>query len=103
MNKGLYINHETKERECSGGCGILPFERFSSNGPKNGKKTMRAACRTCQSRVTYQRQMEKKLKLFPALYTQCSNEDCNYIYANSTTNQCKKCQERSATEMDNVV
>ena len=75
-NRKYYINYENEERECSNCREIKPFKDFS--------KTMlgypRPVCKTCRSLINFRKEMEKKLEMYPHLYNECQNEQCNYIW-----------------------
>lgn len=82
----LYINHETKERECGTCREILDWSKFSLNNYKVPKPD----CKKCRSEREAARQVEKLLSLKPHRYRYCEDEECMKIY-NISRKNCPKC------------
>lgn len=72
--QSYYINYKIKKRECGNCREVKPFDDFGFT-PKGYPRTN---CRPCASKLAYNCQQEKRLKLFPHIYMQC--DDCLHIY-----------------------
>lgn len=47
-------------------------------------------CKDCRSKIVGRAALEKKLELFPHLYVECSNDECDHIY-NKCHEACRRC------------
>jgi len=81
--KKSYIDYEKEVRECLDCHRILPFKHFHlihSYRPQS-------YCKTCNNKRAKKNVLEKKLKAFPTIYTDC--ELCGEIYKNRLGHHCK--------------
>lgn len=71
-----------------------PTKSFKKNGcSKDGVDNVH---KKCHSKYVYSRILEKKLKLYPKLYSQCDNDDCMHIYRKAISKKCPRCGSEEA-------
>jgi len=44
-----------------------------------------------RGQIQHQKDLENKLELYPHLYNQCPNEDCNHIWRKTYAEECPRC------------
>ncbi len=90
------IDYENKHRECGTCRLVLPFSSFSVY--PDG--LIYTDCKPCRSEKQTRKYGEKKLKAYPDRYHQCSNEDCNWVWAKSRGEPCVKCGARCEINLE---